>query len=278
MKDEAHTTSLKLQRQSLDATRAHDRLSILERENDVLRKEIVVLRAHPHPDASPDAHPAVSQVKQLSLSLRQLSDKLSLTEEALLARTTDLAHAFSKAKKAMLATESARELVIRMHRRQEEDMAREREVRLKLRTAEEQINMSDLVVKEYADLVRSLEGKLATHSPLNHEASTAPDAEVASPGPILGPSHTPLSSLAGSRIEEGKLGLQRLVSEFAEESDRLQREVAQLQSELSISKARLEAQKKTTELHRLELAKIQTQLQKLKIDDNTAAKMVSRYM
>ncbi|KAF8350375.1 hypothetical protein F5887DRAFT_1208425, partial [Amanita rubescens] len=267
--DFPHTTSIKLQRQSLDATRAHDRLFILERENDVLRKEIVVLRAYPHPDASPDAHPAVSQVKQLSLSLRQLSDKLSLTEEALLARTADLTHALSKAKRAMLATDSARELVMRMHRRQEEDMAREREVRLKLRTAKEQINMSDLVVKEYADLVRSLEGKLAA----NHEAKTAP--EVASPG---GSSHTPLSSLAGSRIEEGKLGLQRLVSEFAEESDRLQREIAQLQNELSISKARLEAQKKTTELHRLELAKIQTQLQKLKIDDNTAAKMVSRYM
>ncbi len=278
MKDEAHTTSIKLQRQSLDATRAHDRLSILERENDVLRKEIVVLRAHPHPDASPDAHPAVSQVKQLSLSLRQLSDKLSLTEEALLARTTDLAHALSKAKKAMLATDSARELVMRMHRQQEEDMAREREVRLKLRTAEEQINMSDLVMKEYADLVRSLEGKLATHSPSNHEANTAPEAEAASPGPIPGSSHTPLSSLAGSRIEEGKLGLQRLVSEFAEESDRLQKEIAQLQNELSISEARLETQKKATELHRLELAKLQTQLQKLKIDDNTAAKMVSRYM
>ena len=150
-------------------------------------------------------------------------------------------------------------------------MARERKVRLKLRTAEEQINMSDLVVKEYADLVRSLEGKLA----MNHEAKSAPEVEVASQG---GSSHTPLSSLAGSRIEEGKLGLQRLVSEFAEESDRLQREIAQLQNELCISKTRLEAQKKTAELHRLELAKIQTQLQKLKINDNTAAKMVSRYM
>jgi hypothetical protein len=203
--------------------------------------------------------------------LRQLSDKLSLTEEALLARTADLTHALSKAKRAMLATDSARELVMHMHRRQEEDMARERKVRLKLRTAEEQINMSDLVVKEYADLVRSLEGKLA----MNHEAKSAPEVEVASQG---GSSHTPLSSLAGSRIEEGKLGLQRLVSEFAEESDRLQREIAQLQNELCISKTRLEAQKKTTELHRLELAKIQTQLQKLKINDNTAAKMVSRYM
>ena len=277
MKDEAHTTSIKLQRQSLDAARAHDRLSLLERENDVLRKEIVVLRAHPHPDASPDAQPAVSQVKQLSLSLRQLSDKLSLTEEALLARTTDLANALSKAKKAMLAADSAHEIAMRIRRRHEADMAREREVRLKLRTAKEQINMSDLVVKEYADLVRSLEGKLATRSQLNTEGNPAPKAEDASQGPTPEPNHT-RSSSAGSRVEEGKLGLQRLVSEFADESERLQREIAQLQSELATSKARHEAQKKTAEQHRLELAKTQTELQKLNIDDNTAAKMVSRYM
>lgn len=278
MKDEAHTTTIKLQRQSLDAARAHDRLSLLERENDVLRKEIVVLRAHPHPDASPDAHPAVSQVKQLSLSLRQLSDKLSLTEEALLARTTDLAHALSKAKKAMLAAESAHEIATRIRRQHEADMAREREVRLKLRTAKEQINMSDLVVKEYADLVRSLEGKLAASSQLNSEGNPVPKAEGASQGPTAKRSHTPRSSSAGSRVEEGKLGLQRLVSEFADESERLQREIAQLQNELATSKSRLEAQKKVTEQHRLELAKTQTELQKLNIDDNTAAKMVSRYM
>ena len=278
MKDEAHTTSTKLQRQSLDAARAHDRLSLLERENDVLRKEIAVLRAHPHPDASPDAHPAVPQVKQLSLSLRQLSDKLSLTEEALLARTTDLAHALSKAKRAMLAADSAHEIAMRIRRRHEADMAREREVRLKLRTATEQINMSDLVVKEYADLVRSLEAKLAGRSQLNLEGNSIPKAEDASQGPTPKPSHTPRSSSAGSRVEEGKLGLQRLVSEFADESERLQREVSQLQTELATSKARLEAQKKTAEQQRLELAKTQTELQKLNIEDNTAAKMVSRYM
>ncbi|KAK2466635.1 hypothetical protein APHAL10511_000893 [Amanita phalloides] len=265
-RDEAHTASVKLQHHSFDAAHNRNHVTHLERENEVLRKEIAVLRAHPHPDASPDAHPAVSQVRQLTLSLRQLSDKLSHTEEALLARTTDLARALSKAKKARRSADDLHELAARMRQRQEEEMVIERELRLKLEMAEEEKRMSDLVVKEYADLVRSLERRLHAQSTLAEDDTFIPTAR-----------RSPTPSLAES-LEKGKLGLQRLVAEFSEESERLRREISQLQNDLAESRTRAEAQKKIAEQHRLELAKVQTELQKLNIDDNTAAKMVSRYM
>ena len=231
-----------------------------------------MLRANPHPDASPDAHPAASHVRQLTLSLRQLSDKLSHTEQALLARTTELAHALSEVKKAKHAADDANEVAARVHRREEAYILRERELQLKLGMVKEQIKMSDLVMKEYADLVRRLEGKLAAQ--LEHERSSPSKAGGDASQRIPGHSRVPL---AGS-LEEGKLGLQRLVSEFAEESERLQAEIIRLQNELAIVEAREEAERRSTEHHCLELAKTQTELQKLKIDDNTAAKMVSRYM
>ncbi|KAF8630437.1 hypothetical protein AX17_005414 [Amanita inopinata Kibby_2008] len=276
LNDEAHTTSIKLQRHSLDASRAHDRLSLLERENDVLRKEIATLRAYPHPDTSSDSHPAVSQVRQLTLSLRQLSDKLSFTEKALLERSTELADASSKAKKAKYAAESAYELAARVRGREEAGKEKERELQRKVRAAEEQLKMSDLVVKEYADLVRSLEGKLASRSQETHKRNSTFTTEV-SEGSTSNVTAAGRPSLAES-IEEGKLGLQRLISEFAEESERLQEEVGRLQNELAIAVARADAQEKTNQHDRVELAKTQTELQKLKLDDSTATKMVSRYM
>ncbi|KAF9553729.1 hypothetical protein CPC08DRAFT_217549 [Agrocybe pediades] len=45
--DEAHQTSVKLQRHSLDSTRAHERAVYHERENDALKAEIAILRANP---------------------------------------------------------------------------------------------------------------------------------------------------------------------------------------------------------------------------------------
>ena len=55
----------------------HDRAHVLERENAMLKEEVLILRTHP--DSAP--HPAALQVPELTLALRRLSDKLTLTEE-----------------------------------------------------------------------------------------------------------------------------------------------------------------------------------------------------
>ncbi|GLB34477.1 hypothetical protein LshimejAT787_0200420 [Lyophyllum shimeji] len=266
--DEAYNSSLKLQRHSLDAANAHDRAIHLERERDLLASELAILRAHPHPDASPQAHPAVLQVQQLTLSLRRLSDKLSLTEEALLERTTQLAHLTGEATKAKIAAEGAYELAARTRGREEAGKSRELELERKVRAAEEAMKMSDLVVKEYADLVRSLEAKAAARS--TAEARSEPSSSSADE-----PNGS--ATLVGS-LAEGKLGLQRLLSEFAAESEKLQTDLLRVQGELAASEAKRESEKKYAEQCRIELAQAQFELQQLKIDDNAAAKMVSRYM
>ncbi|KAG6845273.1 hypothetical protein H0H87_011682 [Tephrocybe sp. NHM501043] len=247
-RDEAYTSSVKLQRHSLDSANAHDRAVYLERENGVLLTELAVLRAHPHPDAAPQAHPAVAQVQQLTLSLRRLSDKLSLTETALLERTTELSHVTAEATKAKLIAEGAYELAARTRGREEAGKSRELELEWKVKVAEESAKMSDLVVKEYADLVRSLEAKQPREKNL-------------------------IDGLA-----EGKLGLQRLLSECSAESARLQKELLEAQGALAVAESHRDSDKKFTEKCRVDLAQAQFELQQLKIDDNAAAKMVSRYM
>ncbi|KAG6872405.1 hypothetical protein C0995_009995, partial [Termitomyces sp. Mi166 len=245
--DEAYTTSVKLQRCSLESANAHDRATYLERENEVLRTELAILRANPHPDASPQAHPAVAQVQQLTLSLRKLSDKLSLTEAALLERTTQLSHTTAEAGKAKLTAEAAYELAARTRGREEAGKLRELELEQKVKAAEEAVKMSDLVVNEYADLVRSLQDDKS------HERLV-------------------------DGLAEGKLGLQRLFKEFNVETTRLQKELLEAQQALAVADSQRNSEKKHLEQSRVELAQAQFELQQLKIDDNVAAKMVSRYM
>jgi hypothetical protein len=245
----------------------------LERENVVLKSEIVALRAHPHPDSSPQAHPAVTQVQHLTLSLRRLSDKLSLTEEALLTRTMELAHATGEASKAKLAAEGAYELAARTRGREEAGKVRETELEWKVKAAEEAVKMSDLVVNEYADLVRSLEAKAGIRSRSDSSSSMLDHASAMdSSSEATGP-----PTLADSLVK-GKLGLQRLLSEFSTTTEGLQAELIRLHGELAVSEAKCEADGRSAALVRDELARAQFELEKLKLEDNTAAKIVSRYM
>jgi hypothetical protein len=75
-----------------------------------------------------------------------------------------LAHATGEASKAKLASEGAYELAARTRGREEAGKVRETELEWKVKAAEEAVKMSDLVVNEYADLVRSLEAKAGIRS------------------------------------------------------------------------------------------------------------------
>ncbi|KAJ3985649.1 hypothetical protein F5890DRAFT_1113531 [Lentinula detonsa] len=260
--DEAHSASLKLQRFSFDASVAQDRVTNLERENELLKTELAILRAHPHPDLSPTSHPAVLQSQELTLSLRRLSDKLSLTEHTLLERTTELAHAASELAKSRLTVEGAYALAARTRGREEEGKVRERQLEMKIRELKEEVKMEDLVVKQYADLVRSLEGRKSS--------TVHPDS----------PSMQSFGSLATlvDGISEGKAGLQKLFAEFSAESEQLQAEVEKLKGELAVADTRLEAERKGADADRRLLASVQKEIQMLKIEDKSAAAMVSRYM
>lgn len=235
-------------------------MTTLERENEFLRTELYILRANPHPDQSPTSHPAVLQSQELTLSLRRLSTKLSETEHTLLERTTELAHATSEVAKSRISTDAAYALAARTRGREEEGLVRERELEMKIRALKEANKLEDLVVKEYADLVRTLEGRNGT---------------------VV---HTESASLNGSTttlvdgITEGKAGLQKLFAEFSAESEQLRAEVDRLQGELVASNMQLETERIRSEADRRALASIQHELALLKTEDKSAAAMVSRYM
>ncbi|KAI0080533.1 hypothetical protein K474DRAFT_1704606 [Panus rudis PR-1116 ss-1] len=257
---EAHSAAVKLQRHSLDTSHALERAHLLETENVRLKEEVEILRANP--DVTP--HPAALQVPELTLALRKLSDKLTFTEEALLSRTTELATANVALATAKHELDAAHQLVAQAKAKEQEAMQRERELELKARAAEEERRMTDLVVQEYADLVRSLEGR--AKSPTKS---------------ALSPTTTEASASSATLVEglaEGKTGLHRLLGEFNGESERLASNIHRLQAEIEALSSTLDSERKSAEETRNQLAEALAQLDKYKADDNTAARMVSRYM
>ncbi|OJT06112.1 hypothetical protein TRAPUB_3047 [Trametes pubescens] len=260
---EAHATSLKLQRHSLEASQAIEHARVLERENALLKEEVAVLRANP--DTSPTQ--ATFQVPELTLALRRLSDKLTSVEETLLASTEELVDARSRLANGHNELEAARALAADARAREEEGLARERDLARKLKAAEEERRMSDLVVQEYADLVRKLDGR--TRMPSDSSSTSSMDLQRHSNGSTA----TLVDSLA-----EGKSGLQRLLEEFNCDSERLEAEITKLQGDNGQLYKELEVARLAAEHDRSELANIRHELDKYHADDTTAAKMVSRYM
>ncbi|KAF8656009.1 hypothetical protein AX16_002797 [Volvariella volvacea WC 439] len=271
---EVHNAALHQQKLSGDASKLKNRVSLLERENAVLHTEVQVLRKTPHPDVSRETHPAVLQVQQLSLLLREVNTRLSLTEERLLQRSTELAYAANEATKAKHLVEGAYELASRARAREEETKQRSRELERKLKAAEEGRRLSDLVVSEYADLVRSLERKnQASRGSLNRTRSDSSSTQVGEYSSQGASTTTLVDSYA-----EGKQGLQRLLSEFNSEAEQLQLELETTQTELQVLRTQHEAERKQAEAERAALAKAWVEVEKLRLNDNSAAQMVSRYM
>ncbi|KAF8837600.1 hypothetical protein BDN67DRAFT_972750 [Paxillus ammoniavirescens] len=253
---EAHAAAIKLQRHTLETSRAHQHAVALEQENARLKDELECIRANP--DAAP--HPAAAQVQELTLALRRVSEKIELTENTLLERTTELAHARSELVKARYDADGAYELSAQMRAREEESRARERSLEIKARASEEERKMVDLVVQEYADLVRTLEGRRSVHP------------------------HSPISNGSASTItlvdslHEGKSGLHKLFAEFSTETENLHATISELQGQISSLQTTIAAERKAASYDRTLLSQANTELDKLKLEDQTAAKMVSRYM
>ncbi|KZV72955.1 hypothetical protein PENSPDRAFT_564190, partial [Peniophora sp. CONT] len=257
---EAHSSALKLQRHSLESTLALERAHALERENAQIREELAVLRSHP--DITPSS--AALQVPELTLALRRLNDKLTATEDTLLARTNELARALADISKGKLEVEKAYALAAHTRALQEEGMARERELKRRVRAIEEERDMSDRVVREYASLVRSLERK---------QAPTSPPAEANGHGRSLS-----IASNLSEVLQDGRGSVHKLVTEFTAESEALEAEIVRLHAQLEVVERERDVERKVADFDRTELSRARTELDKLKIDDTTAAKMVSRYM
>ena len=140
---EAASASVKLQRHSLDTSYALERSQALEKENARLIEEIDVLRAYPNTSLDTSAF----QNPQLNNALRQLSDKLSQTEELLLKRTSESLHAAHELARVKYDRDTAYEIASKARGREEDCMIRERNLLLQARNAKEESKMADLVVQ-----------------------------------------------------------------------------------------------------------------------------------
>ena len=117
-------------------------------------------------------------------------------------------------------------------------------------------------VQEYANLVRNLTDKTPSPPQSSKSAET---------------NHSRQLSFSKD-LAQGKIGLQKLLGEFGQETERLHAEIHDLQSELEVVKAQQDSERELAAQDRQALAYFQTEFEKLKLDDSTAAKMVSRYM
>ena len=123
----------------------------MERENVRLTEELDVLRAYPN--TSPD--PSALQTPQLNNALRQLSDKLSQTEELLLKRTGEMLHATHELARVKYDRDSTYEIAAKARAREEDCKVRERTLLLQARNAKEESRMADLVVQVSTTLQRT---------------------------------------------------------------------------------------------------------------------------
>lgn len=147
-----------------------------------------------------------------------------------------------------------------MRAREEACKARERELEFKARASEEERKMVDLVVQEYADLVRNLEGrKSANHTPSISNGSASTITLV-------------------DNLQDGKYTLHRMLTAVSTESEQLHATIADLNAKVSNLQMTLDAERITASHDRTLLSHIKTELDKLNIEDKTAAKMVAHYM
>ncbi|KAL5490243.1 hypothetical protein ACEPAI_5076 [Sanghuangporus weigelae] len=252
---EAHRATVQLRHQSLEHATLLQHLRALENENSFHRTELQVHRA-----AGPvGAHRDALQVQELTLALRRLSDKLDLTERVLLERNEELASVQSERDSAKKAEAGAIETAKRLRSEVNASHARERDLASRVKASEEQRRMSDLVVEEYASLVRSLEGRSSTS---RTNGSGAGDSTR--------------NSLDG--LVHARQGLQKLLQDSNHDSEQLHTEIDRLYGLLESTRSELEVVRAMDLEHKQTLARIQLELHQLRCDDNAAAKMVSRYM
>ena len=156
-------------------------------------------------------------------------------------------------------------------------MQRIQELELQLKSKEEERRLMELCVTEYAELVRSLEGRASTVTkplPIQQAASeiSSVDTLVSNPPNGTTPSK-PIDTLA-----EGLQGLQRLLAESHDETTQLRTEIHNLQTTLATCEGNLEAANRSAEQDRVEKVKALTEAERLKNNDRGAAQMVERYM
>lgn len=240
--NDAHSSSVRLLRHSLSSSQALERTHALQHENSVLNNELHALRSLFLSNKSPEADR--QSINQLTLSLRTLNEKLTATEILLASRTAELLHALGELQKSTCAADTTHQLLACAQRRQEASRARESELELKVRTAEERARMTDRAIGEYANLVRTLQGRTIKEEDIHVHASSHED----------------------------------LLRQFSQERENLQTQLSSAQTDLALLSSENTALSKSAQVTLAELKDLRVKLQLHERDDATATKMVARYM
>ncbi|KAF7341199.1 hypothetical protein MVEN_01855100 [Mycena venus] len=272
--NEAHASSIKLQRHALDTSAYTERIAQLEAENALLTTELGVLRDNPVPSSSSSSSSSTSgpdTVAELTLSLRRLNAKLSLTEAALAEHTRALGETTALAAQQTHAAGEAYALAARARGREEE--GRQREDALKRWWG------------EYAALVRSLERRSPPASATRFSFSGPLHGRSASGGGSVGggstptlvdPSPSPGTPEDALALAKSQLG--SLIENFAEQNAVLSAQAFAMESERDVVQAQLAAARALVGELGTELAKAKFEVEKARVDDRSAAGMVERYM
>lgn len=147
-----------------------------------------------------------------------------------------------------------------MRAREEASKARERELEFKARASEEERQMVDLVVQEYADLVRNLEGRKSVNNTSSISVGSASTITLI------------------DNLQDGKSTLHKMLTAFSTESEQLHATIAELNAKVSNLQMTLDAERITASHDRTLLSQTKTELDRLNLEDQTAVKMVARYM
>ena len=242
----------------MEASNANHRAQLLSKHNARLREELASLRAHPDVTPSPES----LKVQELTLALRRLSDKLDFTEAALSEKTLECINVHSDATKANHSADAALALAAKLQAQDQEKHLSNMELERKLYVAQVEQNQSDLVISEYASLVRSLEGRLSR----SITSGTQEENPTASPG------------ISDTHEDENSDVSKDPFQKFALRIGDLELENGALHERITFLEVELEAERKRSMEDRDLRVASQQALHQLQSDNNAAAKMVSRYM
>lgn len=168
-------------------------------------------------------------------------------------RTTELANLTSQDAQIEAQARTVNEAIAAARARENEALERERVCQSALRSAREEARMNDLVVREYAALVRDMDGRSSS------------------------PEKPPRGAMMVS-ADEAREGVRKILDETDRETNALHKEISSLHARIEDVEAQLVAVRQVGEEDRDKLALARVELERYKADDNSAAKLVSRYM
>lgn len=198
------------------------------------------------------------------MALRRLSDKLDFTEAALSSQVNECINARSDAVKASYSAEAALSMVNKLQAQWQEQKLATDELKRHLHAVKMERDQSDIAISEYANLVRTLEGRLSM-----------PDSSTSSLG---SGEKGAIWSIGNAQTSQNQSSLQDMNKDVGQEVKELESEIMHLQNRVTSLEVELEAEKNRAISDRELRVTSQQALHQLESDNNAAAKMVSRYM